>query len=152
MKSLLLRSNSAIATIEFALVAPIVLMVLCLALESARLQMASLLIQRSMYDLAYRAKTDQNRGATFQDTAKKALEKRSGSIFFVDEITVKVNSDRDMRNIRPDGGEPTPGYGQDIVRLTYEAELGLFPNLMPDKLKVKRTFYYYYINEPEGQI
>jgi hypothetical protein len=148
MKSLLFRSNSAIAAIEFALVAPVVLLVLCLALESARIQMVSLLIQRSMYNLAYNAKTDQNRTDNFEALAKEALEKQSHNLFGVDEIKVTVNFDPDMGFIRPEGGEEGPGFGQDIVRLTYETELGLFPNLVPDPLKFKKKFYYYYINEP----
>ncbi|MDR2366726.1 MAG: pilus assembly protein [Deltaproteobacteria bacterium] len=145
MKSLW-RNKSAIATVEFALVAPIALLILCLTLESARLQVAALLIQRSIYDLAYRAKTDQDREANFEALAAEVLERRNSGFFRVEEITIKVKSDPDMRYIR-DGGTTGSGKGKDIVRLTFEAELGLFPNLVPKPLKVKKTFDYYYINE-----
>jgi hypothetical protein len=149
MKSLFLRSNSAIAAIEFALIAPVALMILCLALESARFQIASLLIQRSMYDLAYKAKVDPDRGANFEAMAQQVLTTQSHIFFRVEEVKVKVASDPDMRYIRAGGVEGSSGGGQDLVRLTYETELGgLFPYFMPESLKVKKTFHYYYINEP----
>jgi hypothetical protein len=140
------RQNSAITTVEFALVAPIALIILCVALESARLQVASLLLQRSIYDLAYRAKTDQDRNQNFPMLAQEVLERRSNGMFGVEEITVQARAHDRVDSVRAAGYEGC-GSPQEIVRLTFTAELSLFPSLVPEPLKIKRTFDYYYINE-----
>jgi hypothetical protein len=141
-----IQDSESSVLVEFALVAPLFIILLCITLESARVQVARLLLQRAIYDLAYRLKVDNNRGSDFEGLAKKVIELRRNNFFLVEEVKVEAFSSKTLNEILA----PVDGVGgpSDIVLLRFTANFGLFNNLVDNPKKIKEVFEYYYINEP----
>jgi hypothetical protein len=132
-------------TVEFAVLAPILLFVFAASLETSRVQLASMLLDRSVYDMAYQSKVAQEKN--FPEIAAAVLEARHNRMFDPQAVAISVVSSSSLANAV--GGESGGAGGpSDIVHLKLQAELGIFKNLVPDPFKVKRTIDYYYINEP----
>jgi hypothetical protein len=140
------RDRSAVVTIEFALLAPIVVLLFAYSLESIRLQLAVLFLERSVYDLSYRLKVDPNRDENLEPLLKKVIEERQQGIFSANDVEVEATYQKNMLALL---SAPFKGCGvpESIVHLKLTATIGLFAGLVEDPFKITKTVNYFYINE-----
>lgn len=134
------------ATVEFAMLAPLAILMLASCLEVSRIQLASMILERAAYDIAYRSKLAHGQG--FEAIAQEVLRTRANGLFLPEEVLVEAQADEDLASVAAGIGRPGGGRSGEVVRLRLEAELGILSNFAPEPLKVRRTIDYYYINEP----
>jgi hypothetical protein len=140
-----LKDTSAAVAVEFAMTAPLAIFLLAAALETCRIQIASMLLERSLYDIAYQSKVA--KGSGFNEIVMSVLETRNNGIFSPAEVQITATSSKYPDEVLAGGGFPGPGGPGDIVRINLKAELGIFNNLVPEPIKIVRNVDYYYINE-----
>ncbi|MDR1046035.1 MAG: pilus assembly protein [Candidatus Adiutrix sp.] len=133
-------------SVEFALTATAFVVILAMSLEVARVQVASMLLERSVYDIAYQIKVA--RGQDSDVIVESVLAARNNGLFSVDEVTVALSSAPTMEGALA-GGAAGAGGGSDIVRLDLSANLNLLGRLVPEPLRINRTIVYYFQNEPD---
>jgi hypothetical protein len=138
----------AVVTIEFAFLAPICILIIAISLETARIQVARLLIQRAIYDLSYNIKISSDRNIKFDVLTKQLLEKWSNSIFRVEDIQVEIFYNSNLNDLL---SEKIQGAGNDndVVLLRFTANFGIFSNLVSNPNVISQVFDFYYINEPQ---
>ncbi len=141
----LLRDRSGGVTVEFALVVPVFILVFCMSLEVFRIQIASLLLERAVSDIAYQARVA--RGEGFSRIARRVLQERSYKIFSPSAVKVKARYSDDLSAVVT-GGLSGGGKDGSFVHLELEANLSLMSGVLPETWEVKRVIHYYYKNEP----
>lgn len=151
-KALLLfwRRQAGIASIEFAILAPMVFLVLAIALESSRLCIAYALIDRAVSEGIQQAKL--HRGANAQLYLTQALEKWRFGVFNPKDIKLTLTSSPTMSTIMT-AAVAGGGNAGDSVHLKVEAKLGVLEKILPEDNPMKGDVEqnYYYINEPEAE-
>lgn len=144
------RRQAGIASIEFAILAPMVFFVLAIALESSRLCIAYALINRAMSEGIEQAKL--HRGVNAQLYLTQALEKWRFGVFNPKDIKLTLTSSPTMSTIMTAAVAGGGGAG-DSVHLKMEAKLGVLEKVLPEDNPMKGDVEqnYYYINEPEAE-
>jgi hypothetical protein len=138
-----------VTTVEFALIAPLGVFLLAMALEVSRVELATTLLERSVYDIAYQAKVAQGQG--FEAIVAQVLESRNNGLFRPAEISIVATSSPDL-DTAMSGAVAGAGQAGDIVHIQLLAELGILNDLVPDPMKIRRTIDYYYINETDLEV
>jgi Flp pilus assembly protein TadG len=86
-------SDQSVVAVEFAVVAPAFLFLICVSLETFRIQVARVIVQRAIYSMAYEAKTAKDRDADFGAMAAAIIERlRNKMVFAANEVEVKFYS------------------------------------------------------------
>jgi hypothetical protein len=140
------KNFPGLITVEFALLSALGVFLLATYLEVSRIQVVNLLLERSVYDIAYQSKVA--RGVNFDGIVAEVLEQRNNGLFKPAEVKVTSTYSPNFEGMAI-GGLEGSGFGGDIVHLKMETDLGVFANLVPNPLKINRTIDYYYINEPD---
>jgi hypothetical protein len=144
--------DKASVVVELALVFPVFIFIIFISLESARIQMVRLLLQRSIYVLAYELKIDQDRGNNFKTLAENILQKRENGFFKSDKVKIEVFSANSLNKISSEA-EVGCGGPNDVVLLRFTvSSVGLLSdlgNLLYKDTPTPEVFNYYYINEPQ---
>jgi hypothetical protein len=140
-----LRCEKGALTVEFALTACLFILILAMCLEVSRVQIASMLLERSVYDIAHQVRAA--RGQNFEAIAQTVVQARSQGMFRAEEVHVRAASGPDMESVAA-GGTPGAGSPGDIVHLTLTASLGIFSAFVPSPLRATRVIDYYFQNEP----
>lgn len=124
-----LRVTRGVVQVEFALLAPIALFVLAIALESARLCVAYALIERALEEGVHAAKLERGRNA--EALVTQALEKWRFGVFNPSDLKVTLTSASSMALLL-NGGSAGAGVGGDSVHLKVEAKLGILEKVLPE--------------------
>jgi hypothetical protein len=140
------RATRGALTVEFALISFLFVAALGMALEVARVQIASMLLERSVYDMAHQIRV--NRGADYVDIVDSVIAARSNGLFRAQEVTVELTSGYRAEDAVSGANSGSGGPG-DVVRLRLTAALNIFGGLVPSPLVAERTITYYFRNEPE---
>ena len=150
MKSRLLSrftgNESGVLTVEFAVIAPLLVLLLALCLETARVQIVSALLERSVYDIAFQAKVA--RGSGFDGIVADVLARRNNALFSPQEVSVTATWAPSVLELAAGGSQGAGGPG-DFVRLEMNASLNLFGSLVPKPLQFTRSITYCYVNETD---
>jgi hypothetical protein len=133
--------------VEFALISPIFIFLICISLEIFRIQIERLLIQRSIYSIVYEAKTAINK-EQITKIAESIIEKRRKGFFQVNTAKLEIFSSAYFDGIL----SPVEGSGNpdDISYLKLTVNYGLFNRLpiLNRRISNEEVHIYYYINEP----
>ncbi|WP_432721416.1 pilus assembly protein [Jeongeupia wiesaeckerbachi] len=132
-------------TVEFALVAPLVLFVLVCALDLARVAVARILLERSLYEIGHELRLA--RGEGLDGIAARVLDANHHLLFDPDAVEVRASHADDLAALADDAGEAGGGGPGQVVELTLEAELGgvLRPAAEAPPYQLRTLL----INEPE---
>lgn len=141
----LLRSEHGALTVEFSVTAGILIIMLAMCLEVSRVQIVSMLLERSVYDIAYQSRVA--RGEGFAAIAQEAVKSRSYGLFSADDVSVEAKYAPDME-VMAAGGYAGAGGAGDIVRLTMTAKISIFGSLTSHPMRITRTIDYFFQNEP----
>lgn len=147
-----IRERRGGISVEFALVAPLFLLILALSLEGARVQIAAMLLERSAYDIAHQAKVA--RGENFEMIVQRVLEERNHHLFQPQDVQVTAQWAQDLVVLSEGNGTAGAGGQGDFVMLRLEAKLGLFSFLVgEDKAtSLERVITICYVNEPDWRV
>jgi hypothetical protein len=132
--------------VEFALTACAFILVLAVCLEVSRVQIASMLLERSLYDIAHQIKVNRGKGAS--EIVDAVIAARNNGLFGSEDILVSIASGQTVEDAMA-GGTAGSGAPSDVVRIRLDADLSLFKALVPAPLQVTRSITYYFRNEPE---
>lgn len=150
MKSRLLSrfagNEDGVLTVEFAVIAPLLVLLLALCLETARVQIVSALLERSAYDIAFQAKVA--RGTGFDGIVSDVLTRRNNGLFSPQEVSVTATWAPSVLELASGGSQGAGGPG-DFVKLEMKASLNLFGSLVPKPLQLTRSITYCYVNETD---
>lgn len=150
MKSRLLSrfagNEDGVLTVEFAVIAPLLVLLLALCLETARVQIVSALLERSAYDIAFQAKVA--RGTGFDGIVSDVLTRRNNGLFSPQEVSVTAIWAPSVLELASGGSQGAGGPG-DFVKLEMKASLNLFGSLVPKPLQLTRSITYCYVNETD---
>lgn len=150
MKSRLLSrfagDEDGVLTVEFAVIAPLLVLLLALCLETARVQIVSALLERSAYDIAFQAKVA--RGTGFDGIVSDVLTRRNNGLFSPQEVSVTATWAPSVLELASGGSQGAGGPG-DFVKLEMKASLNLFGSLVPKPLQLTRSITYCYVNETD---
>lgn len=150
MKSRLLSrfagNEDGVLTVEFAVIAPLLVLLLALCLETARVQIVSALLERSAYDIAFQAKVA--RGTGFDGIVSDVLTRRNNGLFSPQDVSVTATWAPSVLELASGGSQGAGGPG-DFVKLEMKASLNLFGSLVPKPLQLTRSITYCYVNETD---
>jgi Flp pilus assembly pilin Flp len=142
-----IRDKRAAVAVEFALLAPIAIFILAITLETCRVELTSMLLERSLYDIAYQSKVAKGQG--FPEIVASVLEQRHNGVFSPSEVQVVATYSRYPDEVYYGNAFAGAGLGGDVVKLNLRAELGIFNKIVPNPFKIVRNIDYYYINEKD---
>ena len=143
-----IRKTEAGVTVEFALLVPALLLILAFAVETSRLHMASMILERSLYDIAYQVRV--SRGKNLSTVSREVLAKNSHGLFDSSEVTVEATSARNIAGMDMGDTSRNSGSPGDLVRLELTAELSILGNVLTKDVKAATfTMTTYFVNEPD---
>ena len=142
----LLRATQGSLSVEFALVSFLFVTILAMCLEVSRVQIATMLLERSVYDIAHQTRVA--RGENFSTIAQSVIEARGNGLFKAEEVRVEAFSGPRLEDVLNGAGTAGAGYPNDVVRLVLTAKLGIFSSFVPQPLQITRTIEYFFRNEP----
>ena len=140
------RSCGGGVAVEFALIAPVFVFMLALCLETSRVQLVSMLLERSAYDIAHQLRVAQGEG--LQSIASTVLSKHSHGLFDSSAVTVTAWHAEDVQTLAG-GGSSGAGGASHIVHLQLNATVSLLASIAPAPLQAQRTIDLYFMNEPD---
>ncbi|WP_034301112.1 TadE/TadG family type IV pilus assembly protein [Herbaspirillum sp. RV1423] len=140
------RRHAGSIAVEFAVVIPIILLVLVLIVESMRIQVASILLERALYDISYQTRIA--RGRDFPAIARRVLAAGNFHVFNPADVTVQATSASSV-GLLPAQGAKGAGRPGDVVKLTLHAKLGLFGALFTERLEHQLTLTLLSVNESD---
>lgn len=142
------RGRRAVASIEFALLAPMVFFVLAVALEASRLTIAYALIDHAVESGIHEAKL--YRGQDAAQRVVNALKDWRFGVFDPSAIDLTFTSAASMSEILTGAAAGAGSAGQ-TVHLEVKAHLGILEKVLPqgNPMKGDVQMHYFYINEPE---
>ena len=117
-----LRYRYGVITVEFALLLPVLLLVVTVGLEVGRIALARVLLERSLYDIAY-----QMRIAEVKDVeaiGREVLAANSHFLFDPEAVLLSASHADSLAALNA-GGNPGGGGSGQLVRLELAAELGV---------------------------
>lgn len=139
------RDAKGVATIEFGLVLPIVIVVIFGAIECVRFLFATTMIERFGEEVAYEVRVACG-NVELSSLVSEKVSDRLSPMVSEDSLTVSATSAKSFQLLMSEPSEGTGGQG-DAVRLEVKAEVGLFSWLLPSSLTGKRSYVYYFVNE-----
>lgn len=139
------RESSGVVTIEFALLLPMLVLILFGSLECARFLFATTMIERYGEEIAFSVRTANGRVSLSSLASEKAAD-RLFPMVSEGEVTVSATYGRSLALLMSEPAEGT-GTDGDTVRLEVKARVGLLSWLLPQALTGERTFVYYFVNE-----
>lgn len=142
------RQRHGVASIEFALLAPMVLFVLAIALEASRLTIAYALIDHAVETGITQAKLHQGQDA--QARIEQELKNWRFGVFDPNDISLTFTNAASMADILT-GAASGAGIAGSSVHLQVKARLGVLEKVLPEgnPMKGNVEMHYFYINEPE---
>ncbi|MDR1658294.1 MAG: pilus assembly protein [Deltaproteobacteria bacterium] len=140
-----LRQTKASVAVEFALTAPLAVLLLAATLETTRIQIVSMILERSAYDIAYQSKVAMGEG--FENIVASVVAKRLNGVFSTSDIIVTATSSPYPDELLSQDATIGAGAQGDVVKLNLRAEIGVFNKLVPKPFKIVRYINFYYINE-----
>ncbi len=141
----LFRDDRGVITVEFALCLAVFVAVFLMSVEVFRVQMASMLLERCVSDIADQSRL--NYGQGFQSTVNSVLKSRNYMFFDPDNVKVTAKHSNDFRVLEKGGGSSGAVGAAQVVRLKLEANLTIFKDFLPEPWQIQRTINYYYQNE-----
>ena len=141
----ILSNEAGVISIEFAVLLPILLFIFFGALEIARLQVTTVMLERALYDIAYQSRIS-NGKKPLAEITQKIVSAKLSPMLSSDDLTVTAQSARSLPllNTNPENGSGEDG---DIVCIQLKAKLGLLSWLKLEALQAERSFILYYVNE-----
>lgn len=115
-----------VITVEFALLAPLLLLLVLCCLEMGRVSLARVMLERSIYDISFEVRLA--RGQNFEEIVARNLAANSHFLYDPEEITVTASHARTLTGLDGGGAAGAGGPG-DIVKLELTAELGVLRSL-----------------------
>ena len=143
------RDKRGVIAVEFALCVAVFIAVFLMSVEVFRVQMASMLLERCVSDIAYQSRLQYGQG--FQSIVRSVLKDRNYMFFDPDDVKVTARIAEDFALLARGGGTTGAVGASRVVRLKLEANLSIFKDFLPDPWQITRTIYYYYQNEDSAK-
>jgi hypothetical protein len=115
-----------VITVEFALLAPLLLLLVLCCLEMGRMALVRVMLERSIYDISFELRLA--RGENFDDIVTRNLEANSHFLYDPADISVSATHARTLSAFNSEPQDGAGGAG-DIVKLELSAELGVLRGL-----------------------
>jgi hypothetical protein len=145
----LIRDRRGVLTVEFALSVVLFLAVFLMAFEACRVQVATMLLERCIVDIAHQSRLAC--GRNFDSIARRVLTRRNFSLFSTRDVKIGARYAEDFAKLTTGGGRSGAGRGGDAVRVTLQADLTVFKDIIDNPWTVQREIVFYYRNEEDDE-
>jgi hypothetical protein len=145
----MIRDRRGVMTIEFALSLVLFLAVFLMAFEVCRVQVATVILERCVADIAYQSRLAC--GRNFSSIARSVLNRRNFMLFSISDVKIAARYAEDFADLIGGGGRSGSGRGGDAVRMTLKADLTILKEIIDNPWTVEREIVYYYRNEEDDE-
>ena len=116
-----MRRQWGAISVEFAVLAPVLFLLLILCLEVGRVELARVLLERALYDISYQVRLAQ--GADVEGISARVLAANSHFLFDPSDVVVTATHAESVSGLLV-GAAGAGGAGQ-VVQLELQANLGV---------------------------